>query len=607
MKWGRFVVTIILICLVLFSKSQQIWDGEANDRKWSNPLNWTGDSLPSPGSKIVLNNLYVDSNYSVELDTILGAIVLGSLEITPGANRQIKLLIPTSNKLAPALSFTEPNSLVLNNGSTLINSSGASAGTIIILFDSVYIFNGGRYVHNTPRAHASFVSLISRRAGTERGIFEFDVPNASSTVSMSDRVFGKLVFSSKSAGGASSYTASGTRKVFIRSDLEVIQGARLNLNFTDTISVNGSLLQENSILNVSSGTRNLVVQVSGDLISDSNSSITESGTASGKILLSGNSVQLLDVRGRIQEQVSITINNANGTELVNPLIVETNLDLKKGKLQTGNTNPLVIANTATLVADSLLQDTYIEGPVIFQSQTNRSHTLVPVGRYGLLRWMVLKNWSGEFKAEFIRSDPQLLSAAMNGIHHISSQGYWKIGSLNASTIGGIELSFPDPNFSGVTDLNNLGIAQLLNNEWVGKEITLRKGSPGSNGSVLSGTINLDIENFLTLASFVEGQNPLPINDRRIRIPLRVKPERKVEIKKVIPIGNSLILDIHSGISVGVEFVVYNESGQLIYKQKISVMKGNQNIVIRLPLHSPRIYHIFGLFWGVRTNIVSFKL
>ncbi|MGZ8536448.1 MAG: hypothetical protein ACXWV4_13015, partial [Flavitalea sp.] len=87
----------------------------------------------------------------------------------------------------------------------------------------------------------------------------------------------------------------------------------------------------------------------------------------------------------------------------------------------------------------------------------------------------------------------------------------------------------------------------------------------------------------------------------------VKPERKVEIKKVIPIGNSLILDIHSGISVGVEFVVYNESGQLIYKQKISVMKGNQNIVIRLPLHSPRIYHIFGLFWGVRTNIVSFKL
>lgn len=606
MMWQRFVMTICLCADLCSINAQQYWDGEGNDGKWSNPLNWSGNSLPTTSSNVVLNNLYVDSNYSVEIDTLAGAITIGSLNVTPGINRNIYLNIPASNKLAPAISFTSSNSLVLNNGATLINSSGASSGTIINLFDSVFIFNGGKYIHNTPRAHASFVSLLSRQPGTEGGAFEFDVPNASSTVSLSDRVFGKLIFSSKSAGGASNYTGSGTRKVWIRSDLEIIQGAKLNLNFTDTISVDGSLLQENSTLNLSSGTRILVLKISGDLITDSNSNITETGTASGKIVLSGHTEQLLDLRGKIGQQVSLVINNVQGIGLINPLTIETILELKKGKIICDHTNPVIITNTGLLLADSLLQDTYIDGPVIFQSLNAQAHTLVPVGRSGLLRWVALKNWSGEIKSEFIRSDPRILSENMNGIDHIGSQGYWKVEVANGSSIAGIELSFPDPNFSGVTDLNNLTMARLMNNEWIGQEIIERKGSPGSNGSVVSGQLNFENENYLTLASLVAGQNPLPINDQRIRIPLRSIPERKVEIKKVISAGNVLHLDIHSGISTLVEFQVFNESGQMIYKQKISVMKGNQNIVIRLPLHSPRIYHIFGLFWGVRTNTVSFK-
>ena len=587
-------------------KSQAVWDGEGNDGRWSNPLNWSGNTLPSSTSTVVLNNLYVDSNYVVVLDTLAGAVNIGSLEISPGVNRQIKLVIPSYNKFSPALSFGFPNSLVLQNGGFLINSSGASSGTIINLFDSVYIFNGGRYVHNTPRAHASFVSLLSRKPGTEQGVFEFDVPNASNTVSLSDRVFGKLVFSSKSAGGASNYTASGTRKVWVRSDLELVDGARLNLNFTDTFSVDGSLLQENATLNVSSGIRNLVVQVNGDIISDSNSYITESGTAYGKIVLSGKSEQLLDIRGKIEQQVSLVVNNSSGVGLINPLEIETILELKKGKLITDHTNPLVIRNSGQIMSDSLLQDTYVDGPVIIESIIPRAHTLVPVGKFGLLRWMVLKNWSGEIKTEFIRSDPRLLSSIMYGVDHISTQGYWKVSNANVSSIGGIELSFPDPNFSGVTDLSNLTVARLVNNEWVGQEIIQRKGSAGSNGSVLTGQLNLDNENYLSLASLVAGQNPLPVNDRRIRLPARAIPERKIEINQVISTGNNLVLEVQSGLNASVDFYVFNELGQMIYKQKISVMKGKQNIHIRLPLQSPRIYHIFGLFWGIKTNTFSFK-
>lgn len=598
---------MLWLCILLLNvNAQEYWDGEGSDGRWSNPLNWSGNTLPSSTSTVVLNNLYVDSNYVVVLDTLAGAITIGSLEISPGINRQIKLVIPSYNKFSPALSFVFPNSLVLQNGGFLINSSGASSGTIIIMFDSVYIFNGGRYVHNTPRAHASFVSLLSRKPGTEQGVFEFDVPNASNTVSLSDRVFGKLVFSSKSAGGASNYTASGTRKVWVRSDLELVDGARLNLNFTDTFSVDGSLLQENATLNVSSGIRNLVVQVNGDIISDSNSYITESGTAYGKIVLSGKSEQLLDIRGKIEQQVSLVVNNSSGVGLINPLEIETILELKKGKIITDHTNPLVIRSSGQILSDSLLQDTYVDGPVIIESIIPRAHTLVPVGKFGLLRWMVLKNWSGEIKTEFIRSDPRLLSSIMDGVDHISTQGYWKVSNANVSSIGGIELSFPDPNFSGVTDLSNLTVGRLVNNEWVGQEIIQRKGSAGSNGSVLTGQLNLDNENYLSLASLVAGQNPLPVNDRRIRLPAGGIPERKIEINQVISTGNNLVLEVQSGLNASVDFYVFNELGQMIYKQKISVMKGKQNIHIRLPLQSPRIYHIFGLFWGIKTNTFSFK-
>lgn len=604
--WQRIVMMLWLCILLLNVNAQEYWDGEGSDGRWSNPLNWSGNTLPSSTSTVVLNNLYVDSNYVVVLDTLAGAVTIGSLEISPGVNRQIKLVIPSYNKFSPALSFVFPNSMVLQNGGFLINSSGASSGTIINLFDSVYIFNGGRYVHNTPRAHASFVSLLSRKPGTEQGIFEFDVPNASNTVSLSDRVFGKLVFSSKSAGGASNYTASGTRKVWVRSDLELVDGARLNLNFTDTFSVDGSLLQENATLNVSSGIRNLVLQVNGDIISDSNSYITESGTAYGKIVLSGKSEQLLDIRGKIEQQVSLVVNNSSGVGLINPLEIETILELKKGKLISDHTNPLVIRNSGQIMSDSLLQDTYVDGPVIIESIIPRAHTLVPVGKFGLLRWMVLKNWSGEIKTEFIRSDPRLLSSIMDGVDHISTQGYWKVSNANVSSIGGIELSFPDPNFSGVTDLSNLTVARLVNNEWVGQEIIQRKGSAGSNGSVLTGQLNLDNENYLSLASLVAGQNPLPVADWRIRLPARAITERKIEINQVISKGNNLVLEVQSGINASVDFYVFNELGQMIYKQKISVMKGKQNIHIRLPLQSPRIYHIFGLFWGIKTNTFSFK-
>ena len=40
------------------------------------------------------------------------------------------------------------------------------------------INNGGRYIHNTSRQNLPLVSQLSIVTGTERGIFEYDVPTS---------------------------------------------------------------------------------------------------------------------------------------------------------------------------------------------------------------------------------------------------------------------------------------------------------------------------------------------------------------------------------------------------------------------------------------------
>ena len=76
--------------------------------------------------------------------------------------------------------------------------------------DSVKIYNGGRFVHKTSNSHTSYVSRLSRAPGTEKGIFEFDVPGAASyTISLSGRTYGNLELSSSAAGVSKPYLSNG--------------------------------------------------------------------------------------------------------------------------------------------------------------------------------------------------------------------------------------------------------------------------------------------------------------------------------------------------------------------------------------------------------------
>ncbi len=598
MKW--WLVIIILQCQIV--SAQQRWDGEANNRLWSDGRNWEGDSIPDQNTQVIFDHTFIDSNFTVILDSAAGPVVIGSLEIIPSNGRNIRLIIPAQNKISPALNCLNAHSIVLRNGAIIQNSSGASSGSIILVSDSVYLFNGSRYIHNTARAHASFVSLLSARTGTEEGIFEFDVPSASTTVSLSDRVFGRLVFSSQSAGGSSNYTGSGTKPIKVRSGLELINGAKLNLNFTDTLHVSGDISLLKSTLNISSSVRSFTVKVQGNINGDEQSVITETGTAYGEVLLSGKQSQLINFKGLVSNEVGFKFDNSFDVTVQSHLSVPSKLVLKNGIINTTSSALLKLGKRGYFVCDTLNLGTFVNGPVYMESDSLRNNTLLPIGS-GILHWIALKNWSGSFVVEYVKADPNQFGQ-VEILDHISTQGYWKFSSWLGSAQS-LELSFPDVNFSGVTDLASLGGAILNQSKWTALQVKERKGSAGSNGSIVLGDLSWQPTTMFALGSYLASQNPLPL--RVLERKKRVIGTGSIKILKAFRSGDNIYVEIDSKERGPLELAMFNIAGQLLVKRNINVMKGRQIISMRLPLHSPTIIHLFGLFYGVPVNSMQVML
>jgi hypothetical protein len=415
----------------------------------------------------------------------------------------------------PGFVVTGPGyGMILNEGAIFKNASGASSGAPVDISDSIRINNGGRYIHNTARAHAANIQSLSRAPGTEQGIFEFDIPLVSTTVSLSSQVFGKLVFASP-VSGAVNYTASGTNRVLIRSDLELGNGVTIGLNLDDTVFVKKDFIQKTGTLNLSTAARQAVLNVSGNLNQLNGGIITESGTSSAEIVLSGSSLQNVSMKGVVSNSVAFKIDGPGGAILQDPLSLPYKLELKNGKIHTLSAL-LTMQAGCSIQADSTSNSSFIDGPVRKEGLASVEYFLFPVGKGENMRWLELKNATGNFLVEFIKADPKILSDQTDGIlDHVSSVEYWTIQAdiLPAATAT-IELSFDNANSGGVTDLADLREARLQSGIWKDAGNSASSGTAGARGSVIGNAIT-DFNNagmeFFTLAS-VSMQNPLPIDD-----------------------------------------------------------------------------------------------
>jgi hypothetical protein len=222
------------------------WTG-AIDVNWNNSGNWSCAAVPGSDDEVVLDNSELAGSYSITLPTGATTTTIRKLTITPNGGNNITLILPSTNTGNPGLlvgdSTAGTDDITLNEGAILVNSSGAGAGSGIAFQTAANgtfrINNGGRYVHNTTRANTALVSQLSTAAGTENGVFEFDVSGTGSyAISASGRTFGSLVLT-RTAGPAI-YTASGGSALTIRGNFTINSGVTFNNSMTGANNIAGN-------------------------------------------------------------------------------------------------------------------------------------------------------------------------------------------------------------------------------------------------------------------------------------------------------------------------------------------------------------------------------
>jgi hypothetical protein len=517
----RKTISVLISLFLLFLNSFagiKTWTGAAGDGLWATPSNWSGNLVPSSNDDVLLDNSAISGNYIVSLPNT--AVVIKTLSISPDPAKIIQLILPASNIMDSAFTAIGPGyGLLINKGGVFQNSSGLTSGESLNIADSIRINNGGKYVHRTRASHAnSIVRLLSTAPGTEEGIFEFDVPRASYTVSMSNRTYGTLMLSAIAAGGAISYTCNGSNTLTVNGNLQINEGVNFSVDLggaNGNISIKGDYIQNGGIFNIASGAGNSTsVSIRGNLVQSSAGSITETNTGLPSIELNGNSQQVIFLAGNITNNINFRMNNPEGAILLSPLRLPYKLELIKGKIITSSINLLTLQSSCSIVVDSTSSNnSFIDGPLRKEGLSSTPYFLFPVGKNASLRWLELKSATGSFVVEYIKSNPRSLSNVCGaGIDHVSPVEYWTIQpDSNPIPSANVELSFHIPESGAITDLNFLDIASLSGGIWMDAGQSAVTGAFNTAGSVVSTTINnLPGSGYFSLASTADLENPLPV-------------------------------------------------------------------------------------------------
>ncbi len=491
------------------------WTGLGGDSNWSNPLNWADMSLPLSADDVLLDNRNVPLSFTIMLPDV--AVIVRTLVINPSTGRTIEVILPASNINANAFTVTGPGyGIELHSGAIFRNASGISSGESLQISDSIIIYDGGRYIHQTRGSHANnILKFLSTAPGTELGIFDFDVPRASYTISVSNRIYGCLELHSTAFGNSVNYTCTGANPLLIRGNLRIGANVSMSMDLSGingNIQVAGDFIQEGGRLNLASGNGdNSVLRIQGDLYQSPSAIITETSNGNPWLELNGIRMQEIAMPGLILNQVGFRINNSAGSELRFPLTLPWKLELNRGEIISTTDAMLILDTLCSIIIDSSrLTESYIAGPLRKLGLNQQDHFLFPVGKDKNLRWLELKNPAGNYTVEYFHEDPASIGTVLEtGLDHISKLEYWKIiadGELNDKAK--IELSFSSVQSGGVTDPGHLNVTKFQSGKW---EDAGHETSTGNfiQGSVVSGDIDFSAIDY-TLASTLNMENPLPM-------------------------------------------------------------------------------------------------
>jgi hypothetical protein len=211
------------------------------------------------------------------------------------------------------------------------------------------------------------------------------------------------------------------------------------------------------------------------------------------------------------------MNNISGATLRLPLRLPWKLDLSQGSVYSSAAAMIVLDTICTVIADSSgLTGSCVEGPLLKLGLNQEDHFLFPLGKDGNLRWLELKQASGNYQVEYFHDNPAYLGTTLApGLNHISKLEYWTVmasGTVNGQTK--IELSFSSVQSGGVTDPNYLNVARFESAQW------MDAGHTAITGNFLQGSV-LSVADFIsgayTLGSTLDLANPLPLTDIELEV------------------------------------------------------------------------------------------
>lgn len=606
-----FLLFLLLNYVPVFSQLR--WDGEAGDGQWITAGNWVGNVLPGVTDEVILDNYYVSGTYTVALPAGNSIVQIRSVTIAPGAGNNIELILPATNTAIPAFKLMGAvYGMVIENGGIFKNSSGVDNDLPVEIADSIMIKNGGRYIQNSDGSHAANVTVLSKAPGTEEGTFEFDIPSASSTVSLSGRTYGKLVFLSNTRKSNVTYTATGTNPITVKCDLVTGPGVTLSLNFSDTLHIGRDLVQQGGTINLGNSTRSLVTVINRHLTQSDTSLMYETGTASPELVLAGNTIQHIDCKGTIKNNVTVKMNNAAGALLMSSWSLPYKLNLVKGKIKTSQTNILNLLAGCEVVVDSLSNNSFIDGPIRKEGLSSTARYLFPVGKENTMRWLTLKNVSGNYNVEYINSNPQQVSNKYGaGINHIAQTGYWTIqADANPVASASIELSFSGLNSGVGTNLATARVARLNDGVWLNYGNTVFTGTAGSRGSVVSDDVDSwsAVPDSFVLGSSVPAEGPLALIDdtsRNRRSNLINNNSSALQLLSISFNNHIKVLSCRVAEKTTAKLFVMNNNGQLIKVLNVTIERGMNYLPIDIPLLPSGIYSIYALTTKGASNTLRF--
>jgi hypothetical protein len=584
---------LLVMCIIdqLNGIAQLRWNGLGGDGQWANPNNWAGNKVPATSDDVLLDNTFLPGSYTVHLPPGDATVTIRSLTIGPAGSHTIEVILPAANTATPGFVANSPGTaLTIQRNGIFRNASGASSGDPLQLAGALWIGNAGRYIHNTPRSHVQLVTNLSKAPGTETGIFEFDIKGPGVLISFAGKTFGTLILSAIAAGGARTYNARGASPVRIRGDLVIQDGVNFNLDLDDTIVVQGNYEQRGGLFNLGSGPNNTVLQIAGHL-TQTKGTITERDLGLPVIELNGTNSQHLTVANGIQNSIALTINNPAGIVLQTPLVLPHHLQLSQGAVTTSPASLLTLQATCTVATDTLIGNSFINGPLKKEGLTATGQFLFPVGKGNQLRWLSLTNVTGNYQVEFFRANPRLMSNTNDvSIHHISTIEHWIIQADPAPTAQAqVKLSFNDPNSGGVTDLSALLVAQLAGGIWVNRGNTRYSGTAGSNGHVTSHPLTTfgPAAQYFTLASTTASFNPLLLNQPAAIVP---GPAAFLTASLTPTVASQYTrLTLMSNKKTSLQLIITNTSGQTVKVINTHLQKGPNTIPIPVSLLRAGMY------------------